>query len=79
MPEKGWVALTVREHVGVRIKELAKAHGLTVSEYLEGLITINPGAKLGVGGEWATCNLCGVRLKARSIPEHISKVHPKSH
>jgi hypothetical protein len=39
MPEKGWTALTVRESVGSRIKELAGKDGLTVSEYLERVVS----------------------------------------
>ena len=41
MPENGWTALTVREHVGIRIKELAKNQGSTVNDYLEQIIA-NP-------------------------------------
>jgi|GEM_PF-4578865 len=40
MPEKGWTTLTVRERVGIRIKELAKEQGLTVSNYLERVIVV---------------------------------------
>ncbi len=39
MPERGWVVLTVREPIGLRIKNLARTQGLTVSEYLERTIT----------------------------------------
>ncbi len=79
MPEKGWVVLTVREHVGVRIKELARAEGLTVSDYLERLIAVGRELKISMKEEWAVCNLCGVRLKAKNISGHMSKIHPKGH
>jgi hypothetical protein len=35
---EGRAALTVREHVGTRIKALAGGQGLTVSDYLEGFM-----------------------------------------
>jgi len=78
MPEKGWIALTVRERVGARIKDLAKGQGLTVREYLEGLLAAKIEARTGKGEEWVTCSLCDVRLKTRNIAEHMSKVHPKN-
>jgi hypothetical protein len=78
MPEKGWTALTVREHVGIRIKELAKKQGLTVSDYLERIIAVLPEIKPNIDEKWVTCDLCGVKLKARNISEHMAKVHPKS-
>jgi hypothetical protein len=34
-PRGDWAALTVREHVGARIKALAGSQGLAVSDYLE--------------------------------------------
>jgi len=76
MPERGWVVLTVREHVGSRIKEFARSRGLTVSDYLERLIAVRPRVKPSME-EWVTCGICGARLKARNIPEHRAKVHPK--
>ena len=77
MPERGWVALTVRERVGLRIKEFARAQGLTVRDYLERLIATRPEARLGMGEGWVTCSLCGVRLKERNMQEHMAKVHPR--
>ena len=76
MPEKGWTALTAREHVGIKIKELAKKQGLTVSDYLESVIAVLP--KVKPDENWVTCDLCGVKLKARNMSEHMAKVHPKS-
>jgi hypothetical protein len=77
MPEKGWTALTVREHVGIRIKELAKKQGLTVSDYLERIIAVLPEIKPNIDEKWVTCDLCGVKLKARNMSDHMAKVHPK--
>jgi uncharacterized protein with PIN domain len=77
MPEKGWTALTVREHVGIRIKELAKKQGLTVSDYLEQIIAVLSEIKPNIDEKWITCDLCGVKLKARNMSEHMAKVHPK--
>jgi len=69
--------LTVREPIGLRIKDLARTQGLTVSEYLERAITFKQPLKANAKEEWATCNLCNTKLKARNISEHLSKVHPK--
>lgn len=70
---KGWS--TVREHVGIRIKELAKKLGLTVNDYLESAIGVIYGVK--PDEKWITYGLCGVGLKARNLSEHMEKVHPK--
>jgi hypothetical protein len=60
------------------IKALAWSQGLTVSDYLERLIAA--GRELKVGEEdWMTCRICGTRLKAKNMPEHVSKVHPRGH
>jgi hypothetical protein len=40
MPEDGWTALTVREHVGAMIKALARSRELTVSDHFERLIVV---------------------------------------
>lgn len=69
--------MTVRERVGLRVKELARTHGLTVSDYLERLVTTRPEARSSMGEGWATCSLCGVRLKERNVSEHMAKVHPR--
>jgi len=51
---------------------------LTVSDYLERLIAA--GRELKVGEEdWMECRICGTRLKAKNMPEHMSKVHPGGH
>jgi hypothetical protein len=34
--------------------------------------------KIGVE-EWMACSICGARFKVKNMPEHKSKVHPKSH
>jgi len=78
MPEKGWTALTVREHVGIKIKELAKNQGLTVNDYLEQTIDILPEIKPNIDKKWVKCDLCGVRIKSRNMSGHMAKVHPKS-
>jgi len=78
MPEEGWASLTAREHVGAMIKALARSQGLAVSDYLERLIAA--GRELKVGEEdWMECSICGARLKAKKMPEHMSKVHGGGH
>ena len=83
MPEKGWVALTVRESIGSRIKESARNDGLTVSEYLEWVIlgenAVKNAAKgtAGKAEEWTVRGLCEVQLKTRSLAEHMSRMHKK--
>jgi hypothetical protein len=38
---------------------------------------IAAGRELKVGEEdWMECSICGARLKAKNMPEHMSKVHP---
>jgi len=39
MPEKGWYSLTVREETSKRVREMAKANGLTVDEPINELMT----------------------------------------
>ncbi len=81
MPEKGWIALTVREQVGSKIKELAQGDRLTVSEYLEKLISGATEQKGTVKGteeiveEWTVCRSCGIKLKTKNLSEHMSKIH----
>ncbi len=77
MPEKGWSALTVREHTALRIKEIAKSRGLTVDELLGQLLT-NPSRKGGGGtvSAWSVCEYCGTKVKAQNLHEHHGKVHP---
>jgi hypothetical protein len=83
MPEKGWIALTVRESVGSRIKELARKDGLTVSEYLERVVSGRNAIESAVQGpknateECTACGLCKVQLKTRNLPEHMSRLHKK--
>ncbi len=81
MPEKGWIVLTIREQVGRKIKELAQGDGLTVSEYLEMLISGATEEKSTVKGtrkiveEWTVCRSCGIKLKTKNLSEHMSKIH----
>jgi hypothetical protein len=60
------------------IKALARSRGLTVSDYLERLMAAGRGLKVGEE-DWMECRICGARLKAKNMPEHMSKVHPGGH
>jgi len=71
MPERGWSILTVREETARRVKELAKAQGLTVDEFINE--PMNPSGRSG----WSECSLCGARVKTKNLHEHMDKVHPK--
>jgi hypothetical protein len=77
MPEKGWTALTVREYVGIKIKELAKKEGSTVNDYLERITVILPKIKPNIDEKWVTCDICGAKIKTRNISGHMAKVHPR--
>ncbi len=68
MPEKGWYSLTIRKEAALKVRELAKNNNLTVDEL------IKPTSK----GVWSTCTLCGVRVKAGNIVNHMSRDHPKT-
>ena len=72
MPERGWYSPAVREETARRVSEQATARGLTVDELVNELLT--PALK----GFWLACNLCGARIKAGNMPEHMIKVHPKT-
>ncbi|MDP2900193.1 MAG: hypothetical protein Q8O47_04425 [Candidatus Bathyarchaeota archaeon] len=72
MPERGWYSLTVREETARRVREQAKAKGLTVDELINELMT--PTSR----SVWLTCNLCGARVKAGNMPKHMAVVHPKT-
>ena len=72
MPEKGWYSLTVRKETAVRVGELARNKGLTVDEFINELM--RPASK----GVWATCTVCGARVKAGNLERHRAKVHPKA-
>jgi hypothetical protein len=72
MPEKGWAILTVREETADRVKELAHSEGLTIDEFINELM--NPAGKAG----WLKCNICGVKVKAKNLHQHILKAHPKT-
>ncbi len=72
MPEKGWYSLTIRKETALRVRELAKNKGLTVDELVNELM------KPTSMGVWSTCTLCGVRVKAGNMVNHMSRVHPKS-
>ena len=72
MPEKGWYSLTVREETAKRVREQARARGLTVDELINELMTTT------LKSVWLTCNLCGARIKAGNMPKHMAKVHPKT-
>jgi len=71
MPEKGWYSLTIRKETALKVRELAKNKGLTVDEL------INEFMKPPSKGVWSTCTLCGVRVKAGNMVNHIARVHPK--
>ena len=71
MPEKGWYSLTVRANTARMVRELAKAKGLTVDEFLNELIAPTRGS------EWLTCSLCGVKVKAINMASHMAKMHPR--
>ena len=79
MPEKGWTALTVRDEVGRKIKELAEKDGSTVSEYLTKLISLVEENRAdhtkSVMEEWTVCRSCGTKLKTGNLVEHMSKIH----
>ena len=72
MPEKGWYSLTVREETAVRVREPARNRGLTVDEFINELM--RPASK----GVWATCTICGARVKDGNLAGHVVKVHPKT-
>lgn len=80
MPEKGWVALTVRAHIGAKIKALVGGEGLTVSEYLEKVVSGESGMRSTVKGpkkvteEWIVCSHCKTRLKTKNLPEHTLRL-----
>lgn len=69
MPEKGWYSLTVRANAARMISELAKAKGLTVDEFLNELVATS--------GGWLTCSVCGVKIKAENMANHMAKVHSR--
>jgi hypothetical protein len=73
MPEKGWSVLTVRVHTALKIREMARARGLTVDELL-GQILTSPSSKAAT--DWSTCEYCGTKVKAQNLHEHHQKVHP---
>ncbi len=72
MPEKGWYSLTIRKKTALKVRELAKNKNLTVDELINELM------KLTSKGIWSTCTMCGVRVKAGNMVNHMSGVHPKS-
>lgn len=72
MPEKGWSILTVREETARRVKELAKAKGLTIDEFIKELM--NPSGASG----WSICSICRAKVKTKNLHEHIIRVHPKT-
>ena len=72
MPEKGWYSLTIRKETALKVRERAKNEGLTVDELINMLM--RPTSK----GDWSTCTLCGVRVKAGNMVNHMARVHPKT-
>jgi hypothetical protein len=69
MPEDGWTSLTVGEHVGARIKALAKSKGRPSATTWRGSWLRR---ELKASEEdWMECRICGARLKAKNMPEHI--------
>jgi len=70
MPEKGWYSLTVRLSTARMIRALALAKGLTVDELLNGIVSTH-------SKEWLTCSLCGVKVRASNMSNHMAKMHPK--
>jgi len=72
MPEKGWYSLTVRRETAVRVRELARDMDLTVDELINELM--KPISK----GVWATCTVCGARVKAGNMAKHMAKVHSRT-
>ena len=72
MPERGWYSLTVREETVRRVREQARARGLTVDELINELLTATS------RDIWLTCSLCGARIKAGNMPKHMAKAHPKA-
>jgi len=75
MPEKGWAILTVRVATALKVKGLARGRGMTVDEYINALIKGPVAAPHGA--EWATCNICGARVKSLNLPDHKARVHPQ--
>ena len=72
MPERGWYSLTVREDTAKRVRELARAKGLTVDGLINELMSSS------LRGVWLKCGLCGAKVKAEKMPKHMAKVHPKA-
>ena len=72
MPEKGWYSLTTRKETALNVRERAKNKNLTVDERINELM--KPTSK----GVWSTCTLCGVRVKAGNMVNHMARVHPKT-
>jgi hypothetical protein len=72
MPEKGGYSFKIRKETALKVRELAKNKGLTV----DGLI--NMLMKPTLKGVWSTCALCGVRVKAGNMVNHIARDHPKT-
>lgn len=72
MPERGWYSLTVREETARRVREQARARGLTVDELINELLT-------AVSKDvWLICSLCGARIKAGNMPKHMARSTPES-
>jgi hypothetical protein len=71
MPEKGWYSLTVRLSTARMIREIARDKGLTVDELLNELTSTIQSKK------WLTCSLCGVKVRATNMSDHMVKMHPK--
>jgi len=72
MPEKGWHSLTIRKETALKVRELAKNKDLTVDELINMLM--KPTSK----GAWLTCTLCGVRVKAGNMVNHMARDHPET-
>jgi hypothetical protein len=70
VPERGWSILAVREATASKIKEMARARGLTVDELVNQLLNPSPGE------EWSICKSCGIKVKAKILHEQNSRVHP---
>ncbi|MCD6529085.1 hypothetical protein J7L06_02205 [Candidatus Bathyarchaeota archaeon] len=65
-------SLTVREETAKRVREQARARGLTVDELINEFLTATSRGCL------LTCSLLGARIKAGNMQKHMAKVHPKA-
>jgi hypothetical protein len=63
MLEKRWTVLTVREGAARKVKEIAKAKGLTVDKYINDIMSTSTSVKAG----WSYCSICGAKLNFQNL------------